>query len=133
VNGLSSYTDNRTIESYLSRLNYDFDGKYFVSLSGRRDGNSRFKEEFRWDNFWSFGVGWRIDKEKFMSNVSQVDLLKIRGSYGRVGNDAGIGFYPYQALYALGFNNSSEPGIRQSALTNDSIRWEGFKIRRRCN
>jgi TonB-linked SusC/RagA family outer membrane protein len=132
INSLTSYTDNYRIESYLSRVNYDYAGKYFVSGSLRRDGNSRFKKEFRWDNFWSIGAGWRIDKEAFMS-ISWIDQLKLRSSYGRVGNDAirdnngNNVYYPYQALYSLGFNNATEPGIRQSSLPNDSIRWEGAK------
>jgi TonB-linked SusC/RagA family outer membrane protein len=127
TNNVSSQTDRHRIESYLSRVNYDFDGKYFVSGSFRRDGNSRFHKLFRWENFWSIGGAWRLDREAFMQNVSWVNALKLRASYGRVGNDAGIGYYPYQALYALGFNNNAEPGIRQSALRNDSITWEGQK------
>ena len=123
----TSYEDNYTVESYLSRLNYDYNGKYFVSGSLRRDGNSRFKKEFRWDNFWSVGLGWRIDKENFMKNITQISALKVRGSYGKVGNDAGIGFYPYQALYGLGYNNGAEPGVVQTNLKNDSIRWETAK------
>lgn len=127
TNSVSSQTDKYRIESYLSRLNYDFDGKYFLSGSFRRDGNSRFRKNFRWENFWSLGVAWRLDKEKFLQPVTWINALKLRASYGRVGNDAGLGYYPYQALYALGFNNALEPGIRQSALPNDSITWEGQK------
>ncbi len=123
----TSYEDNATVESYLSRLNYDYDGKYFVSGSLRRDGNSRFKKEFRWDNFWSVGLGWRIDKENFMKNITQISALKLRTSYGKVGNDGGIGFYPYQALYSLGYNNGAEPGVVQTNLKNDSLRWETSK------
>lgn len=127
ITDATSYEDNHRIESYLSRLNYDFDGKYFVTGSFRRDGNSRFKKEFRWDNFYSFGLAWRLDREQFVEDVTWLDMLKLRGSYGRVGNDAGLGYYPYQALYALGFNNAGEPGIRQSSLPNDNITWEGQK------
>jgi TonB-linked SusC/RagA family outer membrane protein len=127
TNSVSSQTDKHRIESYLSRVNYDFDGKYFVSGSFRRDGNSRFIKQFRWENFWSIGGAWRLDREEFIQTVPWVSALKLRASYGRVGNDAGIGYYPYQALYALGFNNNAEPGIRQSALRNDSITWEGQK------
>lgn len=127
ITDATSYADNHRIESYLSRLNYDFDGKYFLSGSFRRDGNSRFKREYRWDNFYSVGLAWRLDREGFAEDANWLDLLKVRGSYGKVGNDAGLGYYPYQALYALGFNNASEPGIRQSSLPNDNITWEGQK------
>jgi TonB-linked SusC/RagA family outer membrane protein len=127
TNNVESSTDLHSIESWLSRVNYDFDGKYILSGSFRRDGNSRFKSDFRWENFWSVGAAWRLDRENFMSVLPFVNALKLRASYGRVGNDAGIGYYPYQALYSLGFNNALEPGIRQSALPNDSITWEGQK------
>ncbi|MDQ3276927.1 MAG: SusC/RagA family TonB-linked outer membrane protein, partial [Bacteroidota bacterium] len=89
TNGVSSQTDKHRIESYLSRVNYDFDGKYFVSGSFRRDGNSRFHKSFRWENFWSIGGAWRLDREAFMQNTPWVNALKLRASYGRVGNDAG--------------------------------------------
>jgi TonB-linked SusC/RagA family outer membrane protein len=125
TNSVASYTDRHKIESWLSRVNYDFDGKYLLSGSFRRDGNSRFKSDVRWENFWSFGAAWRIDREAFMNGIEWVNALKLRASTGRVGNDGGLGYYPYQALYALGFNNAGEPGIRQSALSNDSITWEG--------
>ena len=125
--GVSSSVDKARVESYLSRVNYDYDGKYFLSGSLRRDGNSRFKKEFRWDNFWSVGGAWRLDREAFMKDITWVNALKLRASYGRVGNDALNTYYPYQALYGLGFNNAQEPGIRQSSLRNDSIRWEGQK------
>lgn len=127
TNNVSSQTDKARIESFLSRVNYDFDGKYILEGSFRRDGNSRFKSEFRWDNFWSVGGAWRLDREKFMSSVAWVNALKLRASYGRVGNDALDTYYPYQALYSLGYNNAAEPGIRQQSLRNDSIRWEGQK------
>jgi TonB-linked SusC/RagA family outer membrane protein len=126
TNSVSSQTDKQSIESYLSRVNYDFGGKYFLSASFRRDGNSRFAPQFRWANFWSVGGAWVASRENFFK-VSWVDELKVRTSYGQVGNDAGIGYYPYQALYALGFNNNAEPGIRQSSLPSDSITWETAK------
>ncbi|MBL7741251.1 MAG: SusC/RagA family TonB-linked outer membrane protein [Chitinophagaceae bacterium] len=123
ISNLQSQTDNHRIESYLSKLNYDFDGKYFFSGALRRDGNSRFYKDVRWSNFWSLGVGWRLDKEKFF-NVTWVDQLKLRGSYGSTGIEAGIGYYPYQGLYGLGFNNNSAGGVLQTALPNYDLTWE---------
>lgn len=123
ISNLLSQTDNHTIESYLSKLNYDFDGKYFFSGALRRDGNSRFYKDVRWSNFWSVGFGWRLDKEKFF-NVSWVDQLKLRGSYGSTGIEAGIGYYPYQGLYGLGFNNNTAGGVLQTALPNYDLTWE---------
>ena len=123
VSSLTSVTDRHTIESYLSKLSYDYDGKYFLTASLRRDGNSRFYKDVRWANFWSLGGAWRLDREKFF-NVSWVDELKLRGSYGSTGIEAGIGYYAYQGLYALGFNNNTAGGVLQSSLPNLGLTWE---------
>ena len=122
-----SYVSNYRIESYLSRLTYDFNSKYFVTGSLRRDGNSRFNSEVREEDFWSVGLGWRVDQEKFMQNIKPISYMKLRSSYGKLGNDAGIGYYPSQALYSLGYNNATEPGVVQTNLLNDSLTWETSK------
>ena len=128
INGLGSSVDKYRIESYFSRVNYDFKNKYFLSGSVRRDGNSRFAEESRWGTFWSVGGGWNIDKEKFMDGVKWVNSLKLRGSYGVVGVADGIGFYAYQGLYVFA-NNANEPGIAQSqtSVLNRKLSWEENK------
>ncbi|MEJ7766746.1 MAG: TonB-dependent receptor [Chitinophagaceae bacterium] len=128
INSAGSSVDVNTIESFFSRLNYGFDNRYYVSASARRDGNSRFSPESRWGTFWSVGGGWNINNEKFLENSEWIDNLKIRSSYGVVGNAEGIGFYAYQGLYA--FNNiGNEPGITQSqtAFLNRDLTWEGNK------
>ncbi len=125
INSLGSSVDKYRIESYLSRVNYDFKNKYFLSASIRRDGNSRFASESRWGTFWSVGGGWNIDKEKFMDGVKWVNSLKLRSSYGVVGVADGIGFYAYQGLYVFA-NNANEPGIAQSqtSVLNRELSWE---------
>ena len=123
IQTLTSQTDNHRIESYLSKANYDYDGKYFLSAALRRDGNSRFYKDVRWANFWSVGAAWRVDKENFFK-AKWVDQLKLRGSYGSTGIEAGIGFYPYQGLYGLGFNNNTAGGVLQTALPNFGLTWE---------
>ena len=125
INSATSYTDRNRIESYFSRLNYDFDGRYLLSGSLRRDGNSRFAEESRWGTFWSVGAAWRIDREKFMGDVDWINHLKVRGSYGVVGVADGIGYYAYQGLYVFA-NNANEPGVVQSqtAFLNKNLTWE---------
>lgn len=123
IQTLASQTDNHTIESYLSKFNYDYDGKYFLTAALRRDGNSRFHKDVRWANFWSVGAAWRLDKEKFFK-ANWVDQLKLRGSYGSTGIEAGIGYYPYQGLYGLGFNNNTAGGILQTSLPNFNLTWE---------
>ncbi len=123
---LTSYEDNAAIESYFARANYDFDKKYILSASIRRDGNSKFHRDARWANFWSVGGAWNLEREIFF-NVPWVELLKLRASYGSVGNDAGLGYYPYQALYDLGRNNNAEPGFIQASIANEQLTWETAK------
>ncbi|HEY0054853.1 MAG TPA: TonB-dependent receptor [Pedobacter sp.] len=119
--------------SVLGRLNYNFADKYLLSATLRRDGSSRFNEENRWGYFPSVSAGWRISKENFMNGVSFLDDLKLRASYGSVGNDnipdlqfatafnseAGMFGYP------IGGNPTTiTPGIRPVTLGNKNIKWE---------
>jgi len=128
INSTTSYLDRYKIESYLSRVTYDFRNKYFVSGSIRRDGNSRFAPGSRWGTFWSAGGGWNADKENFMQSVKFVSQLKLRSTYGVVGIADGIGYYAYQGLYSFA-NNANEPGIVQSqtAFLNRELTWETNK------
>lgn len=92
INSLSSSKSEHRIESYFGRVNYDFDGKYFISANARRDGNSRFFKDVRWADFYGVGLAWRIDKENFMNGINWISSLKLRSSYGQLGNDA-VGTY----------------------------------------
>lgn len=124
INSLTSNLDRYTIESFLSRASYNYRGKYIVTGSLRRDGNSRFAEQSRWGTFWSAGAGWNIDKEKFL-DVKWLNQLKLRSSYGVVGVADDIGYYAYQGLYGFA-NNANEPGIVQSQTSayNPLLTWE---------
>jgi len=119
-----SYSDNYATEGYFGRVNYDFANKYFISGSYRADGSSKFHPDNRWGDFWSVGLAWRLDQEAFIQNISFINLAKLRASYGQVGNDAGIDYYAYQALYSLGYNNQSEMGIIQDKLEATALVWE---------
>ncbi|ANE52232.1 SusC/RagA family TonB-linked outer membrane protein [Flavisolibacter tropicus] len=128
---LASNKDRYKIESYLSRANYSLDNKYFLSASLRRDGSSRFHPDNRWGNFWSVSGAWRIDQEAFMSNLSWLSALKLRASYGQVGNDDILDangnsiYYAYQSFYNVGQNNNTEPGAAQSTTSaNPALKWE---------
>jgi TonB-linked SusC/RagA family outer membrane protein len=126
---LTSNESRNKIESYFSRLNYDYGGKYFVSASIRTDGNSRFAPESRWGTFWSLGASWRLEKEKFVKNVSWINLLKLRSSYGETGVADAISYYAFRGLYNFA-NNANQPGVIQSqtqALTNRDLTWETNK------
>jgi len=126
TNNLSSYTDKNRIESFLSRANYSFDNKYLFSASFRRDGSSKFAKEVRWGNFWSVGAGWRLDQESFL-NTNWINMLKLRSSYGTTGNNSGIGYYAWQGLYSLGYDNVSAAGVLQGSLENKELTWETNK------
>ncbi len=119
-----SYQSDYSSEGYLGRVNYDFMNKYFISASYRRDGSSKFHVDNRWGNFWSVGGAWRIDQEAFFGGFPFIDMMKLRGSYGQVGNDSGIDRYAYQALYSLGRNNQSEAGIIIDKLAANELVWE---------
>jgi TonB-linked SusC/RagA family outer membrane protein len=125
---LSSQVDNIAIESYFANFKYDYRGKYFLTLGGRTDGNSRFADSVRWGRFWSASAAWVLTKEGFMSGIDWINFLKIRSSYGTTGNDAGIGYYPYQTLYSIGRNNGLNPGVLQNtSLGNGGLTWESNK------
>ncbi|MCS5491152.1 SusC/RagA family TonB-linked outer membrane protein [Algoriphagus limi] len=123
INSATGRLDRDRIESYLSRVNYVYDDKYSFSASWRTDGSSRFYQDVRWGTFFSVGAAWSIDQEDFF-NSNFFQLLKLRASYGEVGNNSVGGFYPWQALYDLGFNNASEPGILQASLSALDLQWE---------
>src|SRR5690606_18044631 len=127
--------DKRRMESYFARGNYNYADKYFAQFSVRRDGSSKFKlKDKRWGTFWSVGGGWRISGEDFMASASNwLDDLKVRASYGIIGNQYGISNYAgYQTwgFSAVYQENSSGTGIpasyvlNQNAYVNDQLTWE---------
>ena len=116
-------TTDKGLEGYFSRINYDYKSKYYLSLSGRRDGSSVFGPDVRWGNFYSIGASWRISEESFMDNVSFINDLKLRASYGQVGNDNLGDFYIWQARYQL-TSNAGNPAITLSDLGNSALTWE---------
>ena len=120
-NGTGSYTTDYNTEGFFGRVLYDYDSKYFGSISYRRDASSRFAKNNRWGNFWSFGGAWLISKEKWF-DVNWIDELKIKASYGEQGND-NIGNYRYVTMYTLDNSNYS-PGVKPSTLGNPDITWE---------
>ncbi len=100
-----AYSGGGSVESfvgYLSRANYSYKSKYLLNASFRRDGNSKFAPQNRYQNYGSVGAGWVISSEQFFDNVKVLDYLKLRGSYGTVGNGLGLG----QNLYLPGLRTS---------------------------
>lgn len=126
INALpNSYTHNYRVEGIFSRVNYDFNNKYYASASYRKDGSSRFYKDVRWGDFWSVGAGWSLDREAFLQEVDEISTLRVRASYGVVGNDDLSGYYPWRATYAP--NDNGEPGYIQSSLGNMNLTWETSK------
>ena len=120
----NSYSSDYRVESWLSRLNYDFADKYYFSASFRRDGSSRFHQDKRWGNFWSVGASWRISQENFMKNISWINNLTLKASYGVQGNDNLDKLYAWQSFYNLGYSNGPYPGAVVSSLESKEITWE---------
>ena len=120
---VSSYTNKYSAQGFLARAQYNYDEKYFASLSFRRDASSRFHPDNRWGNFWSAGASWLINKESFMSDVDWVDMLKFKISYGIQGNDNLGNYYPYQDQYSV-VNSNNDFAISLDYKGNKDITWE---------
>lgn len=119
-----SYSNDYRIESWMGRINYNFDDKYYLSASVRTDGSSRFHKDNRWGTFWSVGANWRVTKEAFMQNVSWVNNLNVKASYGEQGNDELGTLYAWQSLYSLSYANGNNIGGFVASLENKDISWE---------
>jgi len=118
-NGTSS--DYR-LASWLGQLNYDYRGRYHFSASFRRDGSSRFSKQARWGNFWSVGAAWNVKQENFLNDVSTIDNLNLRFSYGAQGND-NVGNYAYGGFYSI-YNSLDMLGLLPSDLPTPNLKWE---------
>ncbi len=112
------------IASLFGRINYDFAGKYIVTVNIRRDGSSRFGEANRWGNFPSVGVAWRLSQENFLKDNRFINELKLRASYGITGNQNGIGDFAARGLWTGGANYTTAPGTRPQQLANPDLKWE---------
>ena len=113
-------------ESYLGRVRYDYNQKYFGEASIRRDGSSRFSKKDRWGTFWSVGASWIISREKFMEGLEWVNYLKLRAAYGAVGNDASAPTYSYYNMY----NWNTYGGVSNMypyQLGVNHLKWESTK------
>jgi len=128
----ASAESEHVLASYIGRLNYDFDGKYLISLTARRDGSSRLSADDRWGWFPSVSGGWRLDRESFFPvDESTMNLFKVRGSYGELGNE-NIGDYQYMDVmsrgnYTYSFGNTKITGSAISNYVNTAIKWEKKK------
>jgi TonB-linked SusC/RagA family outer membrane protein len=113
-----------SFQSVFARVNYDLDRTYFLSASFRTDGSSRFGPDQRWGNFWSLGVGWTLTNSDFLADLTGFfDYLKLRSSYGEVGN-AEIGTYPWQGIYGFNPAYNGMAGSNPAQVANPGLTWE---------
>ena len=123
-------TENQwVLVSGFGRFNYDYQGKYLFEADLRYDGTSRFIRDNRWAAFPSFSAGWVISNESFMDNIkSTVRMLKIRGSWGKLGNqNIGSSYYPFAealSLSSVSMGGNIYQMITQTTLSNPKLRWE---------
>ncbi len=127
---VSGAPSNSSLVSYIGRLTYDFDDKYLLTANFRRDGSSKFGPGNQYGNFPSASIGWRVSEEGFMKSLDFIDELKIRASYGVVGNQ-NIGDFKFLNTYSndAGFygytlNDIFVPGLYANNIGDPNIRWE---------
>lgn len=131
-NSISSYRDEYQLASFLERLAYNYKSKYYLTVSLRQDGSSKFGKNNRWGNFPSISGAWRISKEAFMQNAGWVNELKLSGGYGVTGNQDAID--PYRTLLLLSgsgrYYNPTTPtnaypqSYTPSQNPNPDLKWE---------
>jgi TonB-dependent starch-binding outer membrane protein SusC len=129
--GVNGFLSESTLYSYIGRLNYEYDNKYLLSASFRRDGSSVFAPGNQWGNFPSVSLGWRLSEEAFMKTISAISELKLRGSYGLMGFN-GIPNYSWQPVLAQNtapvLGGGRAQGTYFDFLGNTNLTWEITKM-----
>ncbi|NJN28280.1 MAG: TonB-dependent receptor [Cyclobacteriaceae bacterium] len=124
---LESTNSNKTangLRSVYGRVNYKFKDRYLLTVTVRSDASSRFGRENRTAVFPSAAIGWRVSDEPFLSGINAIDNLKLRFSYGQIGNESGIADYAWQGAYYTGQNYNGAPGIAAGVIPNQQLGWE---------
>lgn len=111
------------MQSYFVNAKYDYDSKYLAEASLRRDGASNLGDNAKYGNLFSVSGGWVINREKWFEDVNWVDLLKLRASYGTVGNNPEK-LYPQYDLYSASATYNDNPGLLISSIGNRNLGWE---------
>lgn len=118
--------------SYIGRINYNYQNKYYLTATLRRDGSSKFGANNQFGNFPSVALGWNVTNESFFPKSNTLSYLKLRGSWGKLGNQSVLGYYDYAAnintgYYAIGAPAAAVPTAGPNGLPNPDIRWEQTK------
>jgi len=126
---VSSSRSKQRLDSYMGRVNYGYKDKYFLDLTARVDGSSRFGANNKYGFFPAVSAAWRLIEEPFLKSATWLSDLKLRASYGITGNAGGIS--PYQSLSTVAatgsdyvFNNAYVTGINPTGIANPDLRWE---------
>lgn len=119
----NGYSWGNTIASFLSKAEYNYDGRYYVSGSFRRDGSSKLGSENRWGNFWSVAGSWKINNENFMKNIHWISNLRLRASYG-VNGTLPSDNYGWRALTSFSSKYMTNPGGGLNNVADPTLSWE---------
>lgn len=122
-----SYANVNKLESYFGQVNYDYDRTYFLSATLRRDGSSRFVKGQAWGTFGAIGLGWDITRMDFMKSQRVFDYLKLKASYGVIGDQSGVGYYPGYSRIDVG-NLNDNPSFGAPVPGNPELTWEKSKM-----
>lgn len=123
---ISGGASDWALASFISRINYSFRDKYLFETAFRYDGSSRFVEDLRWGFFPSLSAGWIVSREEFLRNNEILTYLKLRGSWGQVGNQ-NVGFYPFASTLSQGtyyFNGLPQRTVALGGAANRELTWE---------
>ena len=126
TDGSATWSDYSFIYLF-ARANLNYQNKYFLSGSIRRDGSSRFSEDNRYGYFPSGSAGWDISKEEFFKPVKFIDNFKVRASYGVVANANGLGNYSWRPQVGYGLSYNNQPGGNYNTLGAEDLKWESGK------
>ena len=123
-----NYYEEESIGSFFGRVGYTYDQKYLFEANFRADASSRFAKGGRWGYFPSFSAGWRLEQEEFMKNLTWLDALKLRVSWGENGNINNIGLYDTYSTYYSGgtavIGGASLPTVVEGRIGNKNLTWE---------
>lgn len=126
---VGGYFSPERLVSYMGRFSYNYNQKYYLEGSYRRDGSSRFSADTRWGDFWSVGGSWVVSKEKFFTN-NVMNYLKIKSSYGELGNNKTLdengnpAYFPYIQGFEVGWNNLDQTGVVLTSAVDPFLKWE---------
>lgn len=129
IKSASGGNETYTLEGFFAKVNYGYNNKYFVNASIRRDASSYFHPDNRWGTFFGVGGAWVISSEKFMSELTWIDQLKLKTSYGEQGNDNLLTMNPYQDQWEIkpSYNPGAPISVEPVFKGNKNITWEKNK------